>query len=301
MRIGVREGRAVTQSSENRAELRAALQAIVSDPNLGPHALSDRNLMAGVIKDYVPDAPRETGILLAAVEHGVPETLRGHIANGVDAPTAISRTASWFADRTMYAPDASGWVVGEIALAMGLSTPAESGLQAQPPPQPQPPVQPPVQPPQSPPRGTPFQSQPQYQPEPPTREQWQPPPQPQPQWQPPPRPQAQWQPPPPPQPQAQWQPPPQPQAQWQAPPYAPPQQQFASGGAGEMTVPGQPGAYQPFAPATGPGQRRRRRMLPFVIIGVVVVLIAGGVTGALLLLSKPKPKPAPLANPNDSS
>jgi hypothetical protein len=255
----------VTQSSE-RAEVRAALQAIMSDPSLGQQVLWNRSLMAGVIKDYLPDAPRETGILLAAVEHGVPETLRGHLASGMDTPTAISRTASWFADRTMYAPDASNWVVGEIALAMGLSTPAEPGVQAQPP----------------------QQSPPQWQPQ--AQAQWQPQPQPQAQWQA--QPQAgaspQWQP----QPQAQWQPQPQPQAQWQAQPYTPPQPQFAAGGAGDVTVvPGQPGPFPPAAQAPGPGQPRRRRMLPFLIAGVVVVLVAGGVTGVLLLRSKPKPKP----------
>src|SRR5579862_8112556 len=284
------------QPSDNRAEVRAALQAIVSDPSLGQQALSDRHLMAGVIKDYLPDAPREAGILVAAVEHGVPGTLRGHVATGMVVPTAISRTASWFADLTMYAPDASSWVVGEIAHAMGLSTPAEPGLQTQPPSQSQ--SQGP--PPQSPPQESQFQPrpqlrpQPQYQPEPQNQGQWQAQPQTSPQWQA--QPQAQWQP----QPQAQWQPQPQPQAQWEAQQYPPPQPQPQFGGRpGDVTVvPGQPGPYPPIAQATGPGQPRRgRRTLAFVIAGVVVVLVAGGVTGALLLRSHPKPKPTPPVKP----
>jgi hypothetical protein len=144
------------EPSEHMAEARAALRAIVSDPELGPGVLSDRVLMAGVIKDYLPDAPRETGILLAAVEHGVPRTLRERVLEGMDASTAIRLTASWFSDVTLYTPDACDWAVGEIALALGLSTPVAPGPQPQPQPtadvtagpgpQPQPPPPPQRQP-----------------------------------------------------------------------------------------------------------------------------------------------------------
>jgi hypothetical protein len=144
------------EPSERVAEVRAALRAIVSDPELGPGVLSDRVVMAGVIKDYLPDAPRETGILLAAVEHGVPRTLRERVLEGMDASTAIRLTASWFSDVTLYTPDACDWAVGEIALALGLSTPVAPGPQPQPQPtadvtagpgpQPPPPPPPPRQP-----------------------------------------------------------------------------------------------------------------------------------------------------------
>ena len=120
------------EPSEHMADARAALRAIVSDPELGPGVLSDRVLMAGVIKDYLPDAPRETGILLAAVEHGVPRTLRERVLEGMDASTAIRLTASWFSDVTLYTRDACDWAVGEIALALGLSTPVAPGSQPQP-------------------------------------------------------------------------------------------------------------------------------------------------------------------------
>jgi hypothetical protein len=299
----------MTEPLGNSGEVRAALRAIVSDASLGPTVLSDRNLMAGVIKDYLPDAPRETGILLAAVEHGVPAALRERVKQGMDAQTAINVTASWFTDLTMYAPEASRWAVSEFALALGLSAPAEPGLQGQSPRQPQPPTQPP----QSLPLENQFQSQPslqpqpQYRPEPQTQAPWQSQPQPSPQFQA--------------QPQFQWTPQAQPPPHWQGQQFGPPQPQpqFAAAGTGDMTVvPGGPGPYQqaappigpyqqaapptgPYqqaAPPTGPGQpRRRRRTLPFVIVGVVVVLIAGGVTGALLLGSKPKPHPGPQVKP----
>jgi hypothetical protein len=112
-------------SFEHAAEARAALHAIVSDPDLGMAALSSEKVMANLLKDFLPDAPRETAILVAAAGNGVASALRERMAQGMDAGTAVSLAASSFAGVTPFLPEACAWAASEIALALGLSTPAD--------------------------------------------------------------------------------------------------------------------------------------------------------------------------------
>src|ERR1022692_5034223 len=112
---------------EHAAEARAALNAIVTDPEHGVAALSSPRTMSNLLKDLLPDAPREKNLLVAAAEAGLADKLRGHVAQGMDSSTAIRLTASTFSDSTPLTPDACNWVAGEIAVAIGISTPAEIG------------------------------------------------------------------------------------------------------------------------------------------------------------------------------
>ena len=113
---------------EHADEARAALNAIVTDPEHGIDALSSPRTMSNLLKDLLPDAPREKNLLVAAAEAGVADTLRGHVAEGMDPSTAIRLTASRFSASTPLTPDACSWVAGEIAVALGISTPAEIGV-----------------------------------------------------------------------------------------------------------------------------------------------------------------------------
>jgi Domain of unknown function (DUF4190) len=108
-------------SWEHAAEARAALNAIVTDPEHGVAALSSPRTMSNLLKDLLPDAPREKNLLIAAAEAGLADTLNEHVALGMDASTAIRLTASSFSQRTPLTPDACSWVTGEIAVAMGIS------------------------------------------------------------------------------------------------------------------------------------------------------------------------------------
>jgi hypothetical protein len=58
-------------SWEHQREVRDALQTIVSDPQLGVAALSSAQTMSNLLKDLLPDAPRETSVLVAAAEAGL--------------------------------------------------------------------------------------------------------------------------------------------------------------------------------------------------------------------------------------
>jgi len=106
---------------EHAAEARAALNAIVTDPDHGVDALSSPRTMSNLLKDLLPDAPREKNLLVAAAEAGLADSLREHVAQGMDSGTAIRLTASSFSARTPLTPDACNWVTGEIALALGIS------------------------------------------------------------------------------------------------------------------------------------------------------------------------------------
>src|SRR5215469_2333962 len=112
-------------SWEHASEARAALNAIVTDPDHGVAALSNAQTMSNLLKDYLPDAPREKSILVAAAEAGLADTLRDHVAQGMDSNTAIRLTASSFSSTTPFTPEACNWVTDEIALALGIIQPRD--------------------------------------------------------------------------------------------------------------------------------------------------------------------------------
>src|SRR5215471_963521 len=117
---------------ENAEQARAALTSIVSDPEYGAAALSSPRTMSNLLKDLLPDAPREKTVLVAAAEAGLAETLRDHVAQGVDSDTAVRLTASTFSSSTSFTPEACSWVASELAVALGISEGGALGAPIQP-------------------------------------------------------------------------------------------------------------------------------------------------------------------------
>ena len=107
-------------------EAQKALRSIVSNPAYGVAALSSAPMMANLLKDLLPDAPREVSILVAAAEAGVAGNLRDRVSQGMDVGTASAVVAGSFAASTPFRPEACTWAVGEIARALGLSSAAPS-------------------------------------------------------------------------------------------------------------------------------------------------------------------------------
>jgi hypothetical protein len=105
-------------------EAQQALRAIISNPAYGVAALSSPQTMANLLKDLLPDAPREVSILVAAAEAGVAGTLRERVSQGMDVGTASAVVAGSFAASTPFKPEACSWAVSEMAGALGLSRPA---------------------------------------------------------------------------------------------------------------------------------------------------------------------------------
>jgi hypothetical protein len=107
-------------------EAQQALRAIVSNPAYGTAALSSAPMMANLLKDLLPDAPREVSILVAAAEAGVAGQLRDRVSQGMDVGTASAVVAGSFAASTPFRPEACTWAVSEMARALSLSSAAPS-------------------------------------------------------------------------------------------------------------------------------------------------------------------------------
>ena len=103
-------------------EAQNALRAIAADPRYGAEALSSAQMMTNLLKDMLPDAPREASVLVAAADAGVPAILQRHMAQGMDVGTASQLAAGTLADRTALTADACAWATGSLAAV--LITPA---------------------------------------------------------------------------------------------------------------------------------------------------------------------------------
>jgi hypothetical protein len=103
-----------------QGEAHAALRAIVADPRYGPPALSNAQTMTNLLKDMLPDAPRESSVLVAASEAGVAGLLQGTVSRGMDVATASRLAAGTFENQTALTPDACNWAAGILASVLRL-------------------------------------------------------------------------------------------------------------------------------------------------------------------------------------
>src|SRR5258706_15537329 len=99
-------------------DVRRPFRSIVADPQLGTGVLTDPHGMANLLKDLLPDLPRESALLVAAAQCDLASVLAGHLAQGLDLGTSSSLTAGWFAVRMPFTVHACGWVYGELASAL---------------------------------------------------------------------------------------------------------------------------------------------------------------------------------------
>jgi hypothetical protein len=132
---GVRlEGDQVTSVPwDAQGEAHAALRAIVADPRYGLPVLSNAQTMTNLLKDMLPDAPRESSVLVAASEAGVAGLLQGNVSRGMDVATASRLAAGTFENQTALTPDACNWAAGILASVLRLDA-----VRAAPPPPPGP-------------------------------------------------------------------------------------------------------------------------------------------------------------------
>jgi hypothetical protein len=111
----------MTETAPERLEaIRAALAELVAEH--GAELLSNPARMSNLIKDLLPDDQQLARILVIAAEQDVASKLREHVSQGMDAATATRLVATTFAASTMFAQQACLWVVGELAVAMGLAS-----------------------------------------------------------------------------------------------------------------------------------------------------------------------------------
>jgi hypothetical protein len=101
-----------------RGEALNALRTIAADPQYGPEALASAQMMTNLLKDMLPDAPREANVLIAAAGAGVPTAVQGYLAQGMDTGTATQLAARALAERTALTADACAWATSALATAL---------------------------------------------------------------------------------------------------------------------------------------------------------------------------------------
>jgi hypothetical protein len=101
-----------------RGEALNALRTIAADPQYGAEALASAQMMTNLLKDMLPDAPREANVLITAAGAGVPTALQGYLAQGMDVGTATQLAAGTLADRTALTADACAWATSSLATAL---------------------------------------------------------------------------------------------------------------------------------------------------------------------------------------
>jgi hypothetical protein len=106
--------------SEHARDVREALRSVASDPDLGPATLSDAAALSNLLKDLLPDAPREKNLLVAAAEARMAAMMLDHVGQGIDARSAIRLAAASFGTNTHFTAEACDWVATEFAVALNL-------------------------------------------------------------------------------------------------------------------------------------------------------------------------------------
>ena len=114
-------------SWDPQGEAQEALRTIVADSQFGPAALSSSQTMTNLLKDLLPDAPRESSVLIAASDAGVPGSLQGYIKQGMPVETASRLAVGSFENRTALTWDACTWAVGALVSALRLDVSARPG------------------------------------------------------------------------------------------------------------------------------------------------------------------------------
>ena len=114
-----------------RGEALNALRTIAADPQYGAEALASAQMMTNLLKDMLPDAPREANVLITAAGAGVPTALQGYLAQGMDAGTATQLAAGTLAERTALTADACAWATSSLATALlPLAAPPQASVPA---------------------------------------------------------------------------------------------------------------------------------------------------------------------------
>ncbi len=96
----------------------AALRTVQAD--YGTAGLSNSQLMASMLKDLAPEAPREASVLVAAADADLARVLKDRADQGVPLATAVQQAAAVLEDRTGLAPEACRWAATAIGMALGM-------------------------------------------------------------------------------------------------------------------------------------------------------------------------------------
>lgn len=107
---------------EHAPEVRSALRSIVGDPDYGVAAFSHPRLMAESLGRYLRarSSSSDREIIVAAARGGIADTLREHLAHGMEPGAAVRLTAVTFSSDSNMTMPTSTWITSEFAVALGV-------------------------------------------------------------------------------------------------------------------------------------------------------------------------------------
>ena len=107
-----------THPLDANGQARTALRSIAQD--YGPPALSNPEFLNSLLRDMIPDSPREASVLVAAAEANVAGILQERTAQRISTDAAVAQAVAALEERTALAQDACQWAVRQLAEALGL-------------------------------------------------------------------------------------------------------------------------------------------------------------------------------------
>lgn len=107
-----------TQPLDANGQARTALHAIARD--YGEAALANPEFMNGILRDLIPDLPREASVLVAAADANVAGILRERADQHVSTAAAVAQAVATLEGRTALSPDACQWAARQMAEVLGL-------------------------------------------------------------------------------------------------------------------------------------------------------------------------------------
>ncbi len=106
---------------QNSDAAASALREVLAEH--GPDGLSNAQVMSGMLKDLLPDSPRETNVLVQAAEAGLAQSLQQRLDQGFSPDAATAMAANTLEEQTGLGHDASLWAASTIGTAMGVMPP----------------------------------------------------------------------------------------------------------------------------------------------------------------------------------
>jgi hypothetical protein len=115
----------MNQERSAQGQVSQALRAVIAD--FGPQVLGNPDLLGNLLKDHIPDHPREINVLQAAAQSGAAAAVDDRIRSGMQPAAAIRMTAAELSNSLAIDSTAAEWGVAEFAQALGYVAEAATG------------------------------------------------------------------------------------------------------------------------------------------------------------------------------
>ncbi len=107
-----------------------ALRSVIAD--FGSQLLGNPEMLGNLLKDHIPDHPREINVLQAAAQSGAAAAVDGRIRSGMAPAAAVRMTAAELTNSLAIDSAAAEWGVAEFAEALGYAVGPSDPAPAQP-------------------------------------------------------------------------------------------------------------------------------------------------------------------------